>query len=51
VAQQLAVARETVESWRHRSRGARLPYVKLGRAVRYRPADVAAFVQSRLCSA
>jgi predicted DNA-binding transcriptional regulator AlpA len=39
----------TLAAWRLRRRGP--PYVRLGRAVRYRAADIAAFVAARLVPA
>ena len=40
VADLLGVKPATVESWRIRGIGPRLPWIKVGRAVRYRLADV-----------
>ncbi|SEN42760.1 Helix-turn-helix domain-containing protein [Paracoccus alcaliphilus] len=41
------------EKWFERDRwvGARIPYVKFGRLVRYRASDVAAFIEANLQSA
>lgn len=47
-ARALRLAPDTLATWRS-TREADLPYVKLGRAVRYRPEDVRAFVDSRVC--
>lgn len=46
VARQLAISENTLSSWRSTKRQP-LPYVKVGGAVRYRPADVAAFVERK----
>lgn len=40
VADLLGVKPDTIESWRVRGTGPSLPWVKVGRAVRYRPTDV-----------
>jgi excisionase family DNA binding protein len=40
----LRVSEGTLAQWRHHKRYA-LPFVKIGRAVRYRPEDVAAFME------
>jgi excisionase family DNA binding protein len=47
VAEYLGVSVETLNVWRCTKRY-NLPYVKAGRLVRYRRADVEAFVASRL---
>ncbi len=47
VADILGVDVETLNVWRC-TRRYDLPYVKTGRLVRYRPADVAAFIEARL---
>lgn len=47
VAEQLGVTVHTLAVWRCTKRYP-LPYVKSGRLVRYRPADVDAFITSRL---
>lgn len=47
VARQLAISENTLMTWRCTGRQ-RIPFVKIGGAVRYRPADVAAYVESRL---
>lgn len=49
VAEQLGVTTHTLAVWRCTKRYP-LPYVKSGRLVRYRPADVVAFIESRLHS-
>lgn len=49
VADQLGVTTHTLAVWRCTKRYP-LPYVKSGRLVRYRPTDVAAFIESRLQS-
>ncbi len=50
VARRLRLSPDTLVTWRS-TREADLPYVKLGKAVRYRPEDVRAFVDSRLQAA
>lgn len=42
----LNVKASTLESWRIRGGGPSLPYIKIGRAVRYRSGDLAALVAS-----
>lgn len=44
VARRLSVAEETLASWRSRKKP-HLPFLKLGRLVRYRRSDLVAFVQ------
>jgi len=46
VARYLGVAESSLAVWRC-NRRYDLPYIKIGGAVRYDPADVAAFVESR----
>ena len=48
VATRLGVSRFTVRAWRRKGFGPR--FLKMGRAVRYRPEDVAAFEQQALIS-
>lgn len=43
----LGVCAETLNVWRA-TRRYKLPYVKVGRAVRYRMSDLKAFIQDRL---
>ncbi len=47
VAEMLGVSVETLNVWRATNRYP-LPYVKAGRLVRYRNADLQAFIESRL---
>lgn len=47
VAELLGVRPQTLTAWRHRHRGGKLPYVKIGRMVRYRAADVERFIKTR----
>jgi len=47
VARRLGVDVETLNVWRCNKRYD-LPYVKVGRLVRYRPRDVEAFIEARL---
>lgn len=49
-AQQIAVAPETLQQWRHHRRYG-LPFVKVGRLVRYRQIDIDAWLASRIVSA
>jgi predicted DNA-binding transcriptional regulator AlpA len=52
VARRLKVAEKTLAMWRSRARRRPLPFVKLGDGlVRYRAADVAAFIDSGLQAA
>ena len=44
LANRLGVSRSTVQSWRYAGRGPR--FIKLGRLVRYRSADVDAFLRA-----
>ena len=46
LAERLGLAPITVETWRKRGKGP--PYVRLGRAVRYRISDVEAWAESQL---
>lgn len=46
VADLLGIQVQTLESWRYTKRYA-LPFVKVGRSVRYRPADVDAFIEAQ----
>lgn len=50
VARKLAISEETLTTWRC-TRRQHIPYVKVGHLVRYRPADVSAFIESRLQAA
>jgi predicted site-specific integrase-resolvase len=43
----LSINARTLEGWRYTGR-VELPYVKIGRAVRYRPEDVRAFKERQL---
>jgi predicted site-specific integrase-resolvase len=45
-AQKLIVAPETLQQWRHHRRY-KLPYVKVGRLIRYRLSDLESFIASR----
>ena len=47
VARYLAVSEETLTTWRC-TRRQHIPFVRVGRLIRYRPADVSAFVASNL---
>jgi predicted site-specific integrase-resolvase len=42
-AKTLGVAVQTLRNWRHLRKGP--PYIKLGRAIRYRDEDLAAFLE------
>jgi predicted DNA-binding transcriptional regulator AlpA len=44
VAEQLGLSVATLRAWRHRGKGPR--FLRLGRSVRYLPADVADFVRA-----
>jgi excisionase family DNA binding protein len=44
VAEQLGLSVATLRAWRHRGRGPR--FLRLGRAVRYLPADLEEFVRA-----
>lgn len=46
VAARLGVSRFTVRAWRHKGQGPR--FLKMGRAVRYRQADIEAFQRQTL---
>lgn len=46
-AERLGVLTKTLDVWRCTQRYA-LPYVKVGRLVRYRESDIEAFIESRL---
>lgn len=46
VADMLGVKASTLEAWRCRGTGPSLPWVKVGAAVRYRPADVAKLIDA-----
>ena len=48
VAAELQVATATLAAWRVTGRIEGLPWTRIGRAVRYRRADVAAFVEANL---
>lgn len=50
VATALGLSSRTLASWRS-SRTNSLPYLKTGSRVRYRPQDVATWLESRVCSA
>ncbi len=43
VADMTGLSRETLAQWRSQRRG--IPYLKVGRAVRYDPADVQAYLE------
>jgi excisionase family DNA binding protein len=43
VADRTGLSRETLAQWRSQRRG--IPYLKMGRAVRYDPADVQAYLE------
>ena len=44
----LGVSTRTLAAWRSKGRST-LPYVKVGRLVRYRDHDIATWLQSNLC--
>jgi excisionase family DNA binding protein len=46
VAAKLEVTRPCLRRWRHEQRG--LPFVRVGRLVRYRPSDVDDFINTNL---
>ena len=46
-ARRLGVSQRTLQDWRWRGRGPR--FVKLGTAVRYRPADLVVWLDARTC--
>lgn len=50
VANALGLSSRTLAAWRS-SRSNSLPYIKTGSRVRYRSQDVAAWLESRVCSA
>ena len=50
VARKLAVSEDTLTTWRC-TRRQHIPFVKVGRLVRYRPADVSAFIAQNLQAA
>jgi excisionase family DNA binding protein len=43
VADMIGLSNETLAQWRSQGRG--IPYLKMGRAVRYDPADVQAYLE------
>lgn len=43
----LDVQKSTLEAWRCRGGGP--PFIKYGRAIRYRESDLQAFIESRVC--
>lgn len=45
LATQLNVSRSTLQSWRYAGRGPR--YIKIGRLIRYRNADVEAYLRAQ----
>jgi excisionase family DNA binding protein len=47
LAARLGVSRSTLQSWRYTGRGPR--YLKVGRLVRYRNADVEAYLRASAC--
>lgn len=47
LAARLGVSRSTLQSWRYTGRGPR--YLKVGRLVRYRNADIEAFLRAGVC--
>ncbi len=47
VAKETGFTESTLRTWRSRNREAGPPFVKFGRAVRYRPEDVRAWVQAQ----
>jgi excisionase family DNA binding protein len=49
VARQLQLAERTLEQWRQARRGP--PYILVGRSVRYRQADIDAWLAARLVEA
>lgn len=46
VADRYGVTRPCLRRWRHERRG--LPFVRIGRLVRYRPEDVEEFIQANI---
>ena len=49
VANRTGLSRETLAQWRSQRRG--IPYLKMGRAVRYDPADIQAYLEGCRVSA
>jgi excisionase family DNA binding protein len=47
VAKLLGVATKTMEAWRYR--GGHIPFVRVGRLVRYRRKDVESWISSNVC--
>ncbi len=47
LAARLGVSRSTLQSWRYSSRGPR--FIKVGRLIRYRNADVEAYLRANAC--
>jgi len=45
-AKELGVAVQTLRNWRHLRKGP--PYVKMGRAIRYRREDLVAFIERHM---
>jgi excisionase family DNA binding protein len=45
LAQKLGVSRSTLQSWRYRGHGPR--FIKIGRLIRYRAADVDAYLRTQ----
>lgn len=50
VARLLRVKVETLANWRCNDRYPGLPYIKIGSRIRYRWADIEAFLEKHLCS-
>lgn len=48
LAARLGVSRSTLQSWRYAGRGPR--YLKIGRLIRYRNADVETFLRASVCN-
>ena len=44
------IPEQTLDNWRCTRRVKGLPYVRIGRAIRYRHEDVEAFIQAGVCN-
>ena len=47
-AARIGVTPTTLRTWRCRSEGREIPYMRIGRIVRYRARDVDAFIESQM---
>ena len=47
LAERLGISRSTLQSWRYAGRGPR--YLKIGRLIRYRNADIETFLRASAC--